>query len=171
MHGYGISQLPWHHLVVFALDEQLYALPLPVVERVVRVVDVTPLPSAPQIVHGVINVQGQIFPVVNIRRRFRFPERELRLSDQLLIAQTAKRTVVLLVDEVHGVIECSPQDMVTAERILPTMEYIAGVMKRENGLVLIHDLGTFLSLDEEHALDAALSPRTGDRVQGSETAQ
>jgi purine-binding chemotaxis protein CheW len=40
------------------------------VERIVRVVEVTPLPKAPEIVLGVVNVQGQIIPVINIRKRF-----------------------------------------------------------------------------------------------------
>ena len=77
---------PAHQLVVFTMDEQRYALQLAAVERVVRMVEVTPLPQAPQIVLGVINAQGRIIPVVDIRRRFRLPARDIRLSDHLLIA-------------------------------------------------------------------------------------
>ena len=58
-------------LVAFMLDGQRYGLRLSVVERVVRAVEVTSLPSAPDIVMGVINLAGQIVPVVNIQRRFR----------------------------------------------------------------------------------------------------
>ncbi|MBF8302857.1 MAG: cheW40H-4 [Candidatus Dadabacteria bacterium] len=59
-----------NQLVVLTLDEQRYALHLSAVERIVRVVEVTPLPKAPEIVLGVVNVQGQIIPVINIRKRF-----------------------------------------------------------------------------------------------------
>ena len=52
-------------LVVFRLDERRYALPLAVVERVVRAVDVTPLPKAPPMVLGVIDVHGRVLPVLN----------------------------------------------------------------------------------------------------------
>ena len=55
--------------VVFRLDEQHYAVPLSVVERIVRMVDITPVPKTPEIVLGVINVQGSVIPVVDIRRR------------------------------------------------------------------------------------------------------
>ena len=58
-------------IVVFALDEPRYALPLSAVERVVRAVEITPLPKAPEIVLGVINMQGQVVPAVDIRKRFR----------------------------------------------------------------------------------------------------
>ena len=54
-------------LVVFALDDQRYALAFAVVEKVIRAVEITPLPQAPEIVSGAINVQGKIVPVVEGR--------------------------------------------------------------------------------------------------------
>ena len=96
-----------HQLVVFTLDEQRYAVPLSAVERIVRLVEITPVPHTPEIILGVINVQGRILPVVNIRRRFRLPARELHPSDHLLIARTSKRTVALVVDAVSEVITLS----------------------------------------------------------------
>ncbi len=152
-----------NQLVVFALDEQRYALHLSAVERIVRVAEVTPLPKAPEIVLGVINVQGQIIPVADIRRRFRLPEREIDLSDQLIIAKTSKRTVALVVDEVTGVIESPEQKLIPAKEILPGTDYVEGVMKLEDGLILIHDLATFLSLEEENTLDLALKTRKGQK--------
>jgi purine-binding chemotaxis protein CheW len=148
--------VPAHQLVGFNLDEQRYALHLTAVERVVRMVEITPLPKAPQIVLGVINVQGLIIPVVDIRRRFRIPARDIRLSDHLLIARTARRTVALALDAVTGIVERSAQAVITAEEILPGLEYVEGVMKLDDGLILIHDLDTLLSLEEEQTLDAAL---------------
>jgi purine-binding chemotaxis protein CheW len=145
-----------NQLVVFALDEQRYALHLSAVERIVRVAEVTPLPKAPEIVLGVINVQGQIIPVADIRRRFRLPEREIDLSDQLIIAKTSKRTVALVVDEVTGVIERLQQDVIPTENVLPGLEYVEGIAKLEEGMVLIHDIDKFLSLEEDRKLAAAL---------------
>lgn len=147
---------PAHQLVVFTMDEQRYALQLAAVERVVRMVEVTPLPQAPQIVLGVINAQGRIIPVVDIRRRFRLPARDIRLSDHLLIARTARRPVALALDAVTGIVEGSAQAVITAEEILPGLEYVEGVIKLEDGLILIHDLDTLLSLEEEQTLAAAL---------------
>ena len=69
-----------NQLVVFALDDQRYALHLSAVDRVVPMVRVTPLPKAPDIVIGVVNVQGRVIPVINMRRRFRLPEREAALT-------------------------------------------------------------------------------------------
>ena len=150
----SVSELT--QLVVFRLDAQRYALSLAVVERIVRAVEVTPWPKAPTIVLGVIGLEGRILPVLNVRRRFRLPEREIGPADQFLIARTARRTVVLAVDEVQGVIEHSPTGIVEAAQIAPGLEQIQGVIQLDDGLVLIHDLGRFLSLDEARSLDEAM---------------
>ena len=143
-------------LVVFCLDAQRYAVPLIVVERIVRAVEVTPLPKAPAIVLGVIDVEGRVLPVLNIRRRFGLPDKEISPTDQFLIAQTAERTVVLVIDHAQGVIERPSTDIVIPARIVPGLEQIQGVIKLEDGLALIHDLEKFLSLDEARSLDEAM---------------
>ena len=144
-------------LVIFRLDDERYALPLAIVERIVRAAEVTPLPKAPTIVLGVIDLEGRVLPVLNIRRRFQLPEREISPADQFLIAATESNTVVLVVDEAQGVIERSPTEIVEAAQIAPGLEQIQGVTKLDDGLALIHDLEKFLSLDEARSLDEAMS--------------
>lgn len=141
-------------LIIFTLDDRRYALPLSSVDRVVRIVAVTPLPKAPDIVSGVINIQGRIIPVVNMRRRFGLPERALALTDQLVIAHTARRPVALVADAVLDVIACPA--VVEAEHIVHGIAYLEGVAKLEDGLILIHELDRFLSLEEEDLLNHAL---------------
>src|SRR5258708_24469384 len=84
-----------HPLVVFTLGEQRYGLPLSSVERAVRIVEITPLPNGPDIVLGVINVQGRLIPVVNLRRRFSLPEHEVVLTDQIVVAHTDRKSTRL----------------------------------------------------------------------------
>ncbi|MGR3318581.1 MAG: chemotaxis protein CheW [Candidatus Anammoxibacter sp.] len=143
-----------HQFVIFVLDEQRYALYLSNVKRVVRTVGITSLPKAPGIVLGVINVQGKIIPVLNIRKRFSLPEHAIGLNDQLIIARTSKRDVALFVDSVQDVLEYSQQNVIEAENIQPDMEHIDGVLKIDDSLVLIHDLDKFLYPEEEKTLKA-----------------
>jgi purine-binding chemotaxis protein CheW len=143
-------------LVVFLLNGQRYALPLSVVVRIVRAVEVTPLPNAPAIVFGAISLQGNVIPVLNVRKRFQLPEREVGINNQFLIARTERRTVALVVDEAQGMIECESSEVIRSNRISPRLEQFQGVVELDDGLVLIHDLETFLSLDEAHALDDAM---------------
>ncbi len=143
-------------LVVFALDEQRYALRLAAVDQIVRVVEIAPLPQAPGIILGIVNIQGRIAPVFHIRMRFHLPDREIRLSDHLIIARTAKRFVALVADTVTGVVTQAKEEMTDAGRILPGLEYVEGVVKLDDGLVFIHDLDTFLSVEEEKTLEKAM---------------
>ena len=143
------------HLTVFSMDGQRYALPLSRVRRVHRVVAVTPLPSAPALVMGVVDLSGEVLPVIDLRARFGHPARSLRLADQLLVAFTGRRTVALWVDDTLGVVEASPEMLQPARDILPHLDLVQGAVRLDDGLVLIHDLGRLLSLDDEAALDQA----------------
>jgi purine-binding chemotaxis protein CheW len=146
-------------IVLFSLDEPRYALYLSAVERVVQAVEITPLPKAPKIIMGVINFHGEIIPVIDIRKRFHLISREINLEDQFIIAQTSKRTVVLVVDSVEGVYDFEQDQVVDAEEVFPYVDYISGVAKIETDIVLINDLEKFLSIDEEKILDQALLRR------------
>ena len=154
-------------LVVFSLDDQRYALALTCVQRAISVVAITPLPDAPAIVLGIIDLGGVVIPVINIRKRFNHPPRDVRLSDHLIVATTGKRTVALLVDETKGVIEASPESYAPAGEILPGLELVDGAIKIEDGLILIHDLERLLSLEDERAIDRALSATSGNDIPGN----
>lgn len=149
------------HLVVFRLDEQHYALPLSSVARIVRAIELTPLPQTPEIVLGVFSLQGHIVPVFDVRRRFRLPQRDTRLSDHLIVGHTRHRTVALVADSVSGVVERSDKEVTAAQSVLPGLEYIYGIAKLDDGMVLIHDLDTFLLLEEERALAETLKTTEG----------
>ena len=141
---------------VVLLDDMRVALPLSCVESTARAVQVTRLPAAPEIVLGVVNVRGRIIPVVDMRRRFHLPHREIGLSDCLVIARTSHRPLALMADAVGGLIECDDTDLADADSILPGLGFIDGVGRLNDGLILIHDLERFLSLEEDDALSRAL---------------
>jgi purine-binding chemotaxis protein CheW len=147
-------------LTVFCLDEQRYALPLARVDRIVRAAEVTPLPKAPDVVLGVIDVNGTVLPVLNMRRKFHLAEREIGTDDHFLIARTQRRRVALLIDKAQDVIAVPTVEIVNGDQIAPDIEQVRGVAKLADGLVLIHDLESFLSLEEEVILDQAMGEDT-----------
>ncbi len=143
-------------LLVFTLADWCCAMELSTVERVYRAVAITALPDAPDIVLGVVNVKGVVLPVVDIRRRFRLPAKSLMPDDRLIVAHSSGRLVALVVDSVIGVIECFGKDITSASSIVPGMEYIEGIARLKDGMILIHDLSRFLSLEEKAGLERAL---------------
>ena len=144
-------------LVAFSLNDQRYALSLSAVERIIRAVEITALPKAPAIVLGIVNVGGRIIPVVNVRQRFHLLDREIEPRDQVILGQTGRRTVALVVDEVSSVVARPESEVIAAHEILPGLEGLHGVARLEDGMILIYDLDKFLSLEEEAVLDRALA--------------
>jgi purine-binding chemotaxis protein CheW len=144
-------------LLVFRLNDRLCALYLEQVLQVVHAVDATPLPQAPEIVLGAIDLHGDIVPLLNIRRRFGFSDRDVRVDDQFIIAKTTNRIVALAVDEVREIIDRAADRIIPAENIVGRLEHVDGVIQLEDGLALIHDLDKFLSLNERHELEHAMA--------------
>ncbi|WP_275423375.1 chemotaxis protein CheW [Geomonas subterranea] len=141
---------------MFALDGQRYALKLDQVTRVIRAAALTPVPHAPDIVLGVLDLQGEVIPVINLRRRFRLPERNIGCEDQFVVARTGRLALALHVDATEGVCELAAGALLPADDIVPGTGYLAGVTRTADGLVLIHDLDTLLFPDEEAQIRAVL---------------
>ncbi|MFZ3385247.1 MAG: chemotaxis protein CheW [Candidatus Methanoperedens sp.] len=145
-----------NQLVVFSIDEHRYALPLFTIERIVRAVDVTSLPKAPEMVTGIVNVQGRIIPVVSLRQRFGLPIREIGLNDQLIVARTKERYLAFTIDAALDVVTIPEKEVVHAEEILQGMEYVLGLIKQDDGLIHILDIDSILSSGEAGSLDIAM---------------
>ena len=129
---------------------------------------ITPLPQAPAIVIGILDLGGVVIPVIDIRGRFKHPPRDIRLSDHFIIATAGKRTLALPVDRTTGVLEASSEQRTPAGDIAPRLELLNGTIQARDGLILIHDLERLLSLDEETGIDRALesSSLAGDTSEG-----
>ncbi len=147
-------------IVVFTLDDISYAFPLRTVLRVMHAIEIKRLPQAPEIISGIINLQGRIIPVADIRKRLGLAEREVDPDDRLIIADTGKREVAILVDFVSGIRDIEPRQLSAATGTLSFAEYLSGVAKVDDGLVLIYDLDRFLSLDEEQELEKAMKTKS-----------
>lgn len=124
--------------------------------RVIRSAALTQLPRAPEVVLGILDLQGEVIPVINLRRRFRLPDKEIGCDDQFVIARTGALTLALPVDGTQEVVELSGEELIEPDAIVGGTGYLAGVTRTSDGLVLIHDLDTLLFPAEEKLIAAAL---------------
>ncbi len=131
--------------VVFRVESGRYALPLAAVVRIIRAAQVTPLPLAPGVILGAIDVAGDILPVFNLRQRFRLRERALDPANHFLLARTGRRTVALLIDAAIGVFEYPIDAVVEADSLAADLAHVRGVLRLDDGMVVIQDLEAFLS--------------------------
>jgi purine-binding chemotaxis protein CheW len=148
-------------LLVFVLDDRQFAVDLSVVVRVARMVEISPLPQAPDMVLGLINVQGQIIPVVSVRKPCGLPDRPPHLNDRLIILKMPARTFALLVDEVVGIVHRGEQEVVTAQQLFPGVDAVDGVVKYDDDIVLIQNMERLLHLEDEGKVGEAMEEPGG----------
>ncbi len=134
------------HFLVFTIEGRRCALPLARVERVLRAVEITPLPSAklPPPVRGVVNVHGTVTPVFDLREA-RTHEQVSESEQMILVALREDRRALLLCDDVEGVREVGAEDIASSGAMLP--ETLAGrgdVLTIEGNLVYVNDLDAVL---------------------------
>lgn len=143
--------------VVFQLDRIRVGLRASNIEQVIHAVLITPLPGAPDITIGVIVVRGVLIPVVNLRKRLGLPEREISLGDRFIIAKSPNRPLAIIADSVEDVFDFPESSITSSSTLLPGIEQVEGVVYQHDGIVFIHDLERFLSLDEAAFLDNAIA--------------
>jgi purine-binding chemotaxis protein CheW len=141
------------YILVFVIGEMKHALFLSGVEKVELAAEVTPFPEAPRVFIGAINWRGQILPVLSMRRRLHLPERSVMASDRFIIVKSIRRRLALVVDEVTGVQPANRSTFISADAIWESLGCVAGAVRTEDGIVVIHDLELFLSEEEEKVLE------------------
>lgn len=126
-----------------------------------RAVSIAPLPKAPPIIEGVINVRGSVVPVLDIRQRFGLPPSPVAPSHHLVLAQTARRPIAIRVDQATGLVSVPEHEIHSASESAPGAELVAGIARLPDGILVIHDLDRFLSLEEEADTATALAGMHG----------
>jgi purine-binding chemotaxis protein CheW len=153
-------------IVTFDLGEQRYGLFASEVIEVQRAVAMSKLPRCPAVVEGIIDLRGMLAPVLDVRLRFGLPPSRLSPSNHLVIARLPRtasaggpsrdaRVVAIRVDRARDLVEI-PAGQIEDASAVSASRYTAGIARLPDGLVLVHDLRTFFSLDEELELDRAI---------------
>ena len=156
----GASQ----QLVTFRLGDDHFAADIHAVERVLRFQEPTPVPDVPDWVEGVIDYQGRVVPVVNLRRRFGLEGAPPVGGTRIIILSTPDGWVGAVVDAVLEVAS------VPAAQIAPppplfrglSADYVRGIIRRQGRLGILLDTGRLLTATEHLALAGATEEATTD---------
>ncbi len=144
-------------LVTFRLDNEEYAMDILKVQEINRMVEITHVPNAQQFLEGVINLRGKVIPVVNLRKKFGLSAKENDEQSRIMILDIKGITTGLMVDAVSEVLRIS-SDIVEAPPPMTTgisTEFLSGIAKLENRLIILIDIDKLLSKSENRALEAA----------------
>ncbi len=137
--------------VVFSIGEGRFAIPLAEVSRIVRYENVTDVPAAPPFVDGVINLGGEVIPVVNLPRRLALTGAETTRKNRVIVVQKQERRYGLLVDGVREILELE-QDSVAPEAASVfgmKPEFVLGIVRNREKLLVLLDIFKVLSTPPE----------------------
>jgi purine-binding chemotaxis protein CheW len=116
-------------IVEFILGCERYALESCYVTQVAEVEDITPLPCTPGFIRGIVTLRGEILPVIDLKKFFEVPEKELHGRNKVIVLQAGKMTFGILVDKVLGARSILATDIQSS---LPTLmgirkKYLKGI--------------------------------------------
>lgn len=137
-------------VVPFRLDGQRYGAPITLVREVGNMQGATKLPLTPDWVEGVVDLRGEVLPVINLRRRLGLEQKELSAEARLMILSNGERSAALIVDEVDTVTTLSEEQIGKPDAgLLPgAEEYLTGVARTDEGLLLLVDLVRLIGFTE-----------------------
>ena len=137
-------------LVVFKLKGEAFAAPIRQVVEIIKPQKVTRMPRAPHYVDGILNLRGQVFPVVNLHRRLSLGESEVTSKSRIMVAEVSGEPMGLVVDEVEQVLRVPEDDVDEAPELMEetTGKYISGVVRIEDRMILQLDLDSLFLAEE-----------------------
>ena len=144
-------------LIAFEVAARRLAIAVDLLHTVVWAVAITPLPAAPPFVEGVINLRGEVVPVIDLRRRFGLPAVPVTLEQRFVVVRRAGRLLALRVDRVDTVVATPSEAIELAESVVPGARHAAAVVRLPDGVLVIQDLAALLSSEEETGLERALA--------------
>lgn len=130
--------------LIFSIDQQYFGFDLSYIVRVISAVEITPLPNALKYMLGMINIHGDVIPVISLRKLLGIADREIELSDQFLISHVEGRLIALWVDLVSGIMEYTAEALIPAKEVFPDIKGVDYVVKGEDRIILMYDLKKLL---------------------------
>ena len=137
--------------VVFQIGEGHYSIPLEEVSQIIRYENVTDVPTAPHFVDGVINVGGDVIPVVSLRTRFSLQSVEVSRRNRVIIVQKQDIRYGILVDSVREILDLD-QDSIAVEAASVfgmKSEFVRGIVKIRDYLIVLLDIFKVLATSPE----------------------
>lgn len=153
-----------YYMLGFKLGDRMFGANISQVETVVRMVFVSPVPMAPQFVDGIINVRGNVVPVISLAKLFGLQHAEPLLTRRILVGCSGEHQIALVVDSVSGIMDISEQEILPPSPSMPMASVCSGVAKLkqpEGELMMILDFGKLLSLEQKALLEGGFDLEEG----------
>lgn len=151
-------------MVVFELEKELYGVDIHQVQEIIRVPSITHVPRTPDFVEGVINLRGSVIPILDLRKRFGFGPGGDDEDKRIVVVEMADKTLGVIVDAVTEVLLVDEASVEPPSPYIVSVDsqYIVGVARLEEQLIIVLDLNQVLSMGEMDELTLLEKERSVD---------
>ncbi len=148
IHGGAVEELL--QLVSFNIGSEEFGVDILKVQEINRMVEITKVPQAPHYVEGVINLRGKVIPIVDLRKRFNLELKEYDKDTRIVVVDINGNILGMVVDSVSEVLRLPANTIEPPPEIVTGInsEYIKGVAKLEDRLLIFLDLSKVIDISE-----------------------
>ena len=149
------SKDQFEQLVVFQLADEYYGVDIGAVNTIIRMQGVTEVPRTPPFVEGVINLRGSIIPVIDLRKRFALPVTDVTKSSRIVVVEADGQMIGMIVDAVAETLRLPTDSIEPPSPVISSVdaEYLRGIGKQDDRLVILLDLNKVLTAKDVAALN------------------
>jgi purine-binding chemotaxis protein CheW len=152
-------------LVVFALDNEEYAIPITDLREIIKIPEITSIPNAPGFISGLLNLRGKIVVVVDLERRFNLMRESKTVSQHIIITEVGENIFGVIVDEVAEVLRV-PTTSIQATPALVSSKIHAGYLK---GVVVLDKREPTKELTKDECKELLAAHQTNQPSEKSNT--
>jgi len=147
-------------IVGLRIGRETYGIPIALVREIVRVPDITAVPNTQEYVEGVINLRGKIVSVMDLRKRFGESAVENNRKNRIVVVELESRTVGLIVNSASEVLKISSSEIAPPSSVFidGEVDYVTGVAKLGERLIILLDLNKVLKTRDSRHADETVSP-------------
>jgi len=144
--------------IVIKLGEEQFGIDIQYVDNIVRMQRITRVPKAQNYFKGVINLRGEVIPVMSLRLKFGLPEVEYKNSTRIIIIKLEPQSAIgIIVDEVREVVNLGSDNINKVQYSANAgnddkMQYISGIGKHSNGLISLLNIANVIIEKDERAV-------------------
>ena len=143
-------------LVSFRLAKEEYGVEITKVREIILMGDITRIPQTPDFIKGLINLRSMVIPVIDLRVRFGLEVVERTDESRIMVLNVDGKTLGIIVDAVDEVLRVSHEQIAPPPPAVAGLgrEYLAGLVKRGEKLLILLDINRILGHDETALLEA-----------------
>ena len=164
----------YEQLVVFKLEKEHFGVNIESINGIVMMDEITKVPKAPNFIEGVINLRGSVIPVLDLRKRFGLEATPPTKSSRIVVVELSEGVIGMIVDEVSETFKISSEEIDPPSSFFESTEtqFVKGVAKKSDGLVIILDLSSILTTSQMKAVskirkkveDMGSEPKSDEKV-------